>query len=184
MFVLADFLKYLSDKKNYWIEKNLDSQIYKYKKQIKKIHAEYEKVGIVCENILAASLFEEEIDFLIFPASVLESQVHREYASAFQNEIILEVKNEINAKHAKNFALSASMAHNFIGIDTDGSLCQRMGLGNTDVSLLIDNFTYMNNQTLNEYGNIYIKDETYKETDGNVLRNINSHIRDNFNKKR
>ena len=35
----------------------------------------------------------EEIDFLIFHASVLESQVHRENGSSFRNNIILKVKN-------------------------------------------------------------------------------------------
>ncbi len=39
-----------------------------------------------------AGLFEKELDFLIFHASVLESQVHREYGSAFRNEIKLKLK--------------------------------------------------------------------------------------------
>ena len=177
MFVIPDFINKFSNKyyENDLIENNLDNNINEYKTMIKHLRSVHKKVGLVCQNILSASLFEKEIDFLIFPASVLESQVHREYGSAFQNEIILEVKSDENAKHAKDFAFCASVSHEFIGINHRGNVCKRISTGNNNISLLVFDLRYLNYKFTKGYKNFYMNEENFKGDDGCILNILEIH---------
>jgi hypothetical protein len=172
MYVIPDLIN-LCSKNNFGnksIEHNLYSLIDKYKSKIENLRSAHEKVGLVCQNIVTVSLFEKEIDFLIFPASVLQSQVHREYGSTFQKEILLEVRNYENVKHAKDFTLAASVSHTFIGIDHTGIVCQRTSTGNNNINLLISDFFGVDNKYIIEYKNLYINDKNFKYDDGYILK--------------
>jgi len=172
MLVIPDIINLCSKKNcgNKLIELNLYSLIDKYKSKIENLRSAHEKVGLVCQNILTVSLFEKEIDFIIFPTSVLESQVHREYGSSFQKEIILEVKNYEDAKQANDFTLSASVPHNFIGIDQKGNVCQRTSTGSNNINFLVSDFDCIDYKSTNTYKKYYVNDENFKCNDGVVLK--------------
>ena len=172
MFVIPDLINEFTNNyfKNNLIENNLHNLINEYKMRIKHLRSVHKRVGLVCQNFLAVSLFEKEIDFLIFPSSVLESQVHREYASAFQNEIILEIKNDENIKHAKDFTLCATVSHEFMGIDHLGNVCKRISTGNNNISIIFCNLTNIQNKFESRYKNTYKYEENIKGNEGYNLK--------------
>lgn len=116
----------------------------------------YGSLGVVCQNTIEASLVGGAVDCMIFPASVLESQIHREIASEFEGKVLLEINRDVNTKIVLDFMKSVSARHCFIGVDQHGLLCRKSSKGNTDVAVLIEKneASYLD---LYEYKSVYLK---------------------------
>ena len=91
-----------------------------------------------CKNTIHASLVGTEFDYMIFPASVLESQIHREIASNFTGKILLEIYRDIDQRLALDFMRSASVPHYYIGVDRLGRICKKSSSGNANIGVLIE----------------------------------------------
>jgi phospho-2-dehydro-3-deoxyheptonate aldolase len=140
MIVVADTLGYFSNEfepdklENFKIHEYAEE----YSKKIHELRFGYGTVGLECKNIIHASLVGDEFDYMIFPASVLESQIHREIASNFTGKILLEMYQNIDQRLALDFVHSASVPHYFIGVDKLGRICKKSSSGNTDIGIIID----------------------------------------------
>lgn len=117
---------------------NIHEYTDEYSKKIHELRLRYGSVGLECENIIHASLVGNEFDYMIFPASVLESQIHREIASNFTGKILLEMYQKIDQRLALDFAHSASVPHYYIGVNKLGSICKKSSSGNTNIGIIID----------------------------------------------
>lgn len=135
-----------------------------YMKFIDNAKKVYGAIGVICQNIIEASLVGGAVDCMIFPLSVLESQIHREIASEFRGMILLEINRAINKKIVLDFMQSISVRHCFIGVDQYGLLCRKSSVGNTDVGILIEK-SEARFLDLNAYKNVYVKNLTSKMND-------------------
>lgn len=131
---------------------------------IGRVRNVYGTIGIVCQNIIEASIVGGAVDCMIFPLSVLESQIHREIASEFRGVVLLEINRAINKKIVLDFMQSASARHCFIGVDKYGRLCQKSSDGNTNVGILIEK-SEVSFLDLDTYKNVYVKNLTSKMDD-------------------
>lgn len=140
MIVVSDKLGYISNEFELDNLENIKIHEYveAYSKKIHALRVGYGSVGLECKNIIHASLVGDEFDYMIFPASLLESQIHREIASNFTVKILLEMYRNIDQRLALDFVHSASVPHYFIGVDKLGRICKKSSSGNTDIGIIID----------------------------------------------
>lgn len=140
MIVVSDMIGYFSNK----IELvklepfNIHAYTEEYSKKIHDLRLEYGSVGLECKNIIHASLVDSEFDYLIFPASVLESQIHREFASYFTGKILLEMNLNIDPRKVLDFVESASIPHCYLSVDKIGRICKKSSSGNKYIGILIE----------------------------------------------
>lgn len=140
MIVVSDTLGYISSEFELNNLENFKIHEYaeEYSKKLQELRFVYGTVGLECKNIIHASLVGDEFNYMIFPASVLESQIHREIASNFTGKILMEMYPNIDQRLALDFVHSASVPHYFIGVDKLGRICKKSSSGNTDIGIIID----------------------------------------------
>lgn len=166
MVIVPNMLEHISSKHDeVRLENiNIDEYAKDYLRFIDRVRKVYGSIGVVCQNIIEASLVGGAVDCMIFPLSVLESQIHREIASEFRGMVLLEINRAINKKIMLDFMLSASVRHCFIGVDKYGRLCRKTSDGNTSVGILIEK-SEASFLDLDAYKNVYVKNLTSKMDD-------------------
>lgn len=172
MIIVPDILEYISSTgKSIDLEKNnIGKCLKEYTRFLDRLRLEYGALGMMCQNTIEASLVGSLVDCMIFPTSVLESQIHREIASDFGGKILLQLNRSINDKIVLNFMESVSVRHCFIGVDKLGCLCRKISPGNQNIGVLIEKHDslFLN---LDKYKNVYIKREIYKKEEINKSTN-------------
>lgn len=167
MIVVSDMLGYISNEfeQDKLETFNIHEYAEEYSKKIHELRLGYGSVGLECKNTIHASLVGNEFDYMIFPASVLESQIHREIASNFTGKILLEMYRNIDQRLALDFVKSASVPHYYIGVDELGRICKKSSSGNTSIGIIIDG---------NDAGAYDLKNFKFAYVKKNLGRSVNN----------
>jgi phospho-2-dehydro-3-deoxyheptonate aldolase len=167
---INDVIKNLKKEPNLGID--LPKLILEYTKFIDKIGKKNERIGVICENIISCELIEKKINFIIIPASCLESQIHREYASSFNGEVILEINSINQLNLAEQFVVSASSPHTFMSVGSKVKIEIKKSMGNNNINILDAN-KIIGNEKLNRMRKyIYTKEECKYECKLNEIKSI------------
>lgn len=88
-------------------------------------------------NPLFAYYFNDLISWSAIGARTVSSQIHREIASYLINPVGFKNSLDGNIKNACHAILTASEAHNFIGINQNGHVCIINSLGNINSHIIL-----------------------------------------------